>query len=463
MNLLRTLAGRREERADPLSMEQWMGMFGLGGPTPFLTQSSLGGKTEEIGADFTGMVRGAYKANGIVFACMVARMTLFAEARFQFQRLQSGRPGDLFGTRDLALLETPWPNGTTADLLSRMIQDADLSGSWYGARRPAMIQRLQPDWVTIIMGSRNPDPDAGMLDTEVLGYSYKPGGPMSNAKAIPLLSEEVAHFSPLPDPAAHYRGMSWLTPVIREVMGDQAATEHKLKFFEQGATPCLVVSLDAQIEREAFERWVEMFSAKTEGIENAYKNLYLGAGARAERVGADLKQVDFKVVQGAGETRIAAAAQVPPIIAGLSEGLAASTYSNFGSARRLFADRTLRPLWRQAAGALSSITAVPTDARLWYDDRDISFLQEDVRDDAGIQSLQSVSIRQLIDAGFEPDSVVAAINAGDLKRLRHTGLFSVQLQPPGTQLPASVRQSVIEGQESRSTLLAGLLGVRAGE
>jgi hypothetical protein len=63
-----------------------------------------------------------------------------------------------------------------------------------------------------------------------------------------------------------------------------------------------------------------------------------------------MKQIDFKVTQGHGETRIAAAAGVPPIIVGLSEGLEAATYSNYGQARRRFADVTMRPLWRERGG-----------------------------------------------------------------------------------------------------------------
>jgi hypothetical protein len=53
---------------------------------------------EKIEANFRGYVDGAYKANGIVFACIAARQLLFSEARFQFRRLRFGRPGDLFGT-----------------------------------------------------------------------------------------------------------------------------------------------------------------------------------------------------------------------------------------------------------------------------------------------------------------------------------------------------------------------------
>jgi phage portal protein BeeE len=229
--------------------------------------------------------------------------------------------------------------------------------------------------------------------------------------------------------------MSWLTPIVREIMGDQAATEHKLKFFDNGATVNLAVSLDGEMvgTPEKFEKWIEAFDKQLAGTANAYKTLYLAAGATATPIGADMKQIDFKEVIGKGETRIAAASGVPPVIVGLSEGLEASTYSNYAQARRAFADRTMRPLWRSAAAALATIIDVPSGAELWYDDRDIPFLQEDVKDEAEIQQVRANTIKQLVEAGYDPESVVDAIDAGDMTLLKHTGLYSVQLQKPGTQ------------------------------
>jgi hypothetical protein len=178
---------------------------------------------------------------------------------------------------------------------------------------------------------------------------------------VPLLREQVAHFAPIPDPSASYRGMSWLTPIVREIMADGAATTHKLKFFENGATPNLVVTLGdpSTSTRRRSRSWVDVFEGDHEGVLNAYKTLYLANGASAEVVGANLRQLDFKNTQGAGETRIAAAAGVPPVIVGLSEGLQAATYSNYGQARRRFADGTIRPLWRNFAGSLATIINVP--------------------------------------------------------------------------------------------------------
>jgi len=158
----------------------------------------------------------------------------------------------------------------------------------------------------------------------------------------------------------------------------------------------------------------------------------LGGGADVKVIGSNFDQLDLKSVQGAGETRIAAAAGVPASYLGISEGLAGSSLNagNYVAARRRFADGTIRPLWRAACGALETLLTVPDPTvRLWYDDRDVAFLQEDVLDSADIRSKDAQTMRQLVDGGFDPASVVDAVTTGDMSRLIHTGNVSVQLQP----------------------------------
>jgi hypothetical protein len=53
---------------------------------PYSGGGSLSGPTEDIPGNFEGHVSGAYKDNGVVFACLNARMRLFSEARFQSRR-----------------------------------------------------------------------------------------------------------------------------------------------------------------------------------------------------------------------------------------------------------------------------------------------------------------------------------------------------------------------------------------
>lgn len=402
---------------------------------PFLGTSSINSDRERIEHDFESYVQGVYKANGPIFALMLVRMSIFSEARFQFRRLANGRPGDLFGTPALRPLEKPWTGGTTGDLLARTIQDADLAGNNFTALVNDRVRRLRPDWVTIVSGSKSePQLYGNALDSEVIGYFYSPPG----AKEWFLLPNQVGHFAPIPDPASSWRGMSWLTPVLREISSDLAATQHKRNFFRNGATPQLVVSLDASVTPDMAKRFIALMNEKHQGVENAYKTLYLGGGADVTVAGRDLAQLDFKATQGAGESRLAAAAGVPAAIVGFSEGLAGSSLNagNYGQARRRLADGTMRPLWRNVSGSYASIIEVPENAELWYDDRDIAFLREDKKDSAEIQQVKAATIRQLVDAGYKPESVVAAVEAEDMTLLRHSGLYSVQLQRPLEDLPA---------------------------
>jgi hypothetical protein len=149
--------------------------------------------------------------------------------------------------------------------------------------------------------------------------------------------------------------------------------------------------------------------------------------------------MDFKQTIGVSETRIAACAGVPPVVVGLSEGLQGSSLNagNYSSARRRFADGTMRPLWRNVAGSLEQLIAVPGGAHLWYDDRDIKFLKEDEKDAASVQLTQGQTIKTLLDAGFTAETVIPAVLNNDFSQLKHSGLFSVQLQPPGTTLSAT--------------------------
>jgi phage portal protein BeeE len=459
-SLIRRLLSQTEARSTDLSISlgQWAEQMKYAGLNYGLGHQTLGSSTEDIAANFNSYVEGAYKANGIVFACCVARMLIFSEARFQYQRLRDGRPGDLFGTPELKILETPWANGTTGDLLSRAISDVDMAGNSYTARLDrSALTRMRPDWVTILLGSRTNRQgwEPGDLDTVCIGYLYHPGGRYSGRDPIPLLPEHVAHWAPIPDPTATYRGMSWVTPIVREIMGDKAAMEHKLQFFENGATVNLVVKVPEAVKDEAFKRWVAIFKEAHNNRDSAYDTVFMGGGGDIEAIGADMKQIDFKVTQGHGETRICAAARIPPIIVGLSEGLEAATYSNYGQARRAFADGTMRPLWRGFAGALASIVKAEPAARLWFDTRDISFLQEDEKDAADIQAVDAQSVRTLVDGGFQPETVVKAVMAKDFGLLKHSGYYSIQLQTLETMkadAEAKVDAPATDGQNGRRLL-----------
>ncbi|MBM3678494.1 MAG: phage portal protein [Actinobacteria bacterium] len=440
MSILRSLVARSSAMTptrNSIPWDSWLSFFTFDGhayPAGF-TQTWTEARQEIADGTFPSFA-GVYRSNGVIYACMLSRFALFSEARFQYQRFIDGRPGDMFGDATLRPLEAPWPGGTTGDLLARMLTDADLAGNAYVLREGSTLKRLRPDWVSILIGSPDEATDEGAWDPDatVLGYAYQVGGRNSHNVTRYYLPSEVAHYAPVPDPLSRFRGMSWLTPIIREIAADSAARDHKLRFFENGATPNMVVRLDkdskASASSQEFKDWVSKMREQEPRGRDFYRTMYLAGGADVTVVGADLRQLDFKITQGAGETRIAAAAGVPPVIVGLSEGLAAATYSNYGQARRRFADLTIRPLWRNAAGSLSVIVRPPAGVRLWYDDRDIPFLAEDRKDIAETAGREAQTISGLVVAGFTPDSVVSSVKANDWSLLQHSGLYSEQLQPP---------------------------------
>jgi hypothetical protein len=425
--------------------------YGYGG----IDQTLPGKPQEPIANNFVGYVQGAYKQNGIVFACILARMSLFSQGRFQFRRLRNGQALDLFGNKTLRKLEVPWPGAKTANLLARMEQDVSLAGNSFTLDRGrAGLRRLRPDWTNIALGNPDPDitPDAlpWHPDTEVVGYAYTPGGMYSGYEPIVYRPELVAHYAPIPDPEAAFRGISWVVSVVLDVLGDKAATEHKLSFLESGGTPNMTVEYDPQWvkDEEAFKAWREAIETQIAAFGPSNRRLHLGGGTKATVVGNNFAELELKATQGAGETRIAMAAGVPAVVLGSSEGLQGSSLNagNYQASMRRFSDMTIRWLWENAAGSLQKLIAVPTDAELWVDDRHVSALQADRTDAATIQQSRSVTITTYVREGFEPDSAVAAVVNDDETLLKHSGLPPVQVQAPpannGGGTPAENQQAV---------------------
>lgn len=425
---------------------------------PLLSSTPLVGDRETIQHNFEGYVQQAYKAGGPIFAVIRVRQMIFAEARFQWREFRNGRPGNLFGSPELGLLEKPWPGGTTGELLSRAVVTADLGGAFYAtvadddgrlgrsAQGPGRrIVHMRPDWVTIAKSSRSGDPRA--LDTRISSFIYQPpptGGGLRQPNPVLLLPDEVLYFSPQIDPLSQFSGMSWVTSIINEIRGDKAATAHKLKFFDNGATLGGGFTAPEDMPPEKFKAYVALYKEHHRGAEKAYETAFIGGGFSPFNTMADFKQLDFTNLQGRAETRIASAGGVHPTLVGFSEGLQGSSLNagNFQAAARVTGNITMRPLWRMFAASAQVIIDQPRfpdgtvndQANLWYDDRDIHFLHEDATDQAKIRELDSQSLRTLTDAGWNADAAVDYVKTNDLNSLlgKHDGLTSVQRREGST-------------------------------
>lgn len=451
----RELARRDESR---FAVDQWLSDYFL--PANQFTYNSnvyplginqtlVNERTREISSTLPGYLA-ALRTCPPAFAAQMVRALVLSQARFIFRNNRLSRtPGRLFGTSALSILERPWTNATTGELLARMEWHAGLAGNAYVTNRPTRVDGtttdrlrvLRPDWVVIVYGShQEPEDAAYALDGEVIGYGYCNGGiAQARNRITTLLPNEVAHWSPLPDPEHAGIGMSWVTPAIREIRGDIAATEHKLKYFQNGATPNMVVKGITAANPEQFEEIVDKLETRHAGVRNAYKTIYLTTGADVEVVGSNLRDIDLKGVNGSSETRISMLSRVHPTILGASEGLSGSSLNagNFSAARRMWADSWIYPTLQDLAAALAPLVNVPADAELWTTTDDMPILREDAKDAAEIESVKASTVVALINGGFTPQSAIDAVKAQDIALLKHTNLISVQLQPPGQPPPGS--------------------------
>ena len=432
----------------------WEGQYSGAYPVPSADQSGRG--KEGALAGVVRAARDAYAANGIVFACIAARMALFSEARFQWQ---SQIDRHLFGTTDLRLLEYPWPNATAGELLARMELGASTAGNSYIRRAEpadgtdALLVEMRPDCVTII--SEEAFDTKGRTFRRPVGYAedLKPLGGYDRSLQF-YSTAEVAHYSPAPDPAASFKGMSWLTPVLTELTADQAMTTYKTEHLRSGAQLGIVVKYSQKLQPATIDMLRERIQARYGGPQNAGKTLVLDQGGDAVVAGSTLQQLQFTAVQQATETRIAAASSVPVEIIGIEGPRSAS--GNYELAIRRFADLWARPHWRMATAVLQHLLTftnpltgetgpVAPPFRLWYDVSDIAALREGelARGQTTLVKMQAVAAA--VTAGYTRDSAVAAADSGDLRQLKADPAAAPPGAPTGVRAPQAGKPEDLPG------------------
>lgn len=358
-----------------------------------------------------------YLANSAVFGLMSTRTSFFSEAKFKWRRLADKR---IWGDTSLEVLELPWPNGSTSDLLMRMLQDADFAGTAYVRRTDdGFLERLRPDWVKVVSDY---DPFGRLI---VVGIMYQPGG---QGAYVEYDSEDVAIWAPNPDPSSHFRGVSWVAASLPEIRNDESMRQHILSFFRHAATPNMIYKYGKKLKPEDREELQNLLDARTSGSENAGRTMILEDGAEAQVVGASFEAMAFTDLSQDQRGRLAHAAGIPSVLAGLTQGR-----TNFGNdytpAVRFLADITMRPLWRSACSTLAQFVTVPAGSELWYDTTDVAALQSGEQEAAGVVQTQIAAVGSARQGGATYESAVLAVSANDITLLiPDPVMVSVQLQ-----------------------------------
>jgi phage portal protein BeeE len=337
-------------------------------------------------------------------------MMMLAEASFKFRNVKTKK---LYGNTDLEILEYPWPGATAGELWARMEQQASLYGNAFVAKvasdelliLPADEVVIVSEWVT----------EGGIRYKRPIGYDWDPNrkpGIDSKDSAQFFTIDEVAHWSPIPDPNAKWRGMSWMSPVLKDVTADTAMTAYKGMYMRHGS-PVTAVKYDRPLKPETVDYLIQRIKSKYGGVNNAWNPLVFDQGADPV-MSAGLDQLDFRNIQAGGELRICAAAGVSPILIGLTSAGSGESYQ---TAMRQFGDMHMRPLWRSACASLQKLVKVPQDSQLWYDTSDIAALQAAETEKAQVTQVSAAALLTFIQAGMTPESAILAVNSGDLSLL----------------------------------------------
>jgi hypothetical protein len=390
----------------------------------------------EADPTFLGYIGAIHRRNPVVSAAVMKRAQVLSQLRFRW-RPDVGGDHALFTTADLDAFNRPALMPRTQLLTLAEIHASYAGNAYFYRNSKGNIRILEPDWVTIAVGADGDFSESeAPLHREVLGYIYQYGGKSSTHDPVLLPADSVGHWAPEPDPICWWRGESWVTSVVREVATDDQATDHLAKFYENAATPQAVFSFDKDLTPAQIKEYAELIHEDTAGTANAWKSLVLGGGADVQVVGSQLAQLDYRVTQGGHESRIAMRSHVPAVILQAKEGMQGSALNagNYTATRRLWSDLWFSSASESLCASIERILPRPMGgaAELTFDPARVQFSQEDRADEAQIHQSQAAAINSLTDAGYDATSVVEAITSGDFSKLTHSGLFSVQLQPPGT-------------------------------
>ena len=399
---------------------------GMASGAAIFTSSYGSPDQEKILPALVGAAQQVYGANAVVFAAILTRLLLFAEAELQFKRMSDK---SLFGDPRLRVLEEPWPGGTTGELLVRMEQDVSLAGNAFIWNAGDQLVRWRPEWVTIIsevaQGPNGPY-------RRKTGFHYEPPAQQQPAYGEPqtVPVEELAHWAPVPDPCATFRGMSWLAAVLQDAQADTAMTGYKTRYLSHAATPNLMIKYAQKLQPGTVDSLTERLKARYGGVDNAFKTIVLDQGADLTVVGNNLQQMDFSNVQSAGSERILAAAGVPAVLVGLEPLRGAGR--GYQESLVKFANLWARPQWRSVCGALQKFTPgndVDQGAvKLWYDTSGIAALQDTETNQAQVALVRAQALLVLAQAGYTQESAVSMIQSGDVSQLQG-GAVPVSAQP----------------------------------
>lgn len=304
---------------------------------------------------------------------------------------------EVMGHNLTSLLERPNKHMFGEELEQYLMTASHIAGDAYWIKNRSSAGRVVELWPVLPsfmepLPTRNfsaevygqPDATIEVPDDPFIGvYRYTIDG-----VATHFLPSDIVHFRLLGlDDRNHRHGFSPVRHVLREIVGDEAASQFQTALLKNMGFPGLVFSPKVLPEGVEYPGKTEADNLKTEiakefGGHKRGSTMVMRGPMDVHLVGLSPSDLDLRTAHFFAEERIASAMNVPAVLAGFGAGIESSSgKSETVELIRDFTEGTLVPLWRRAGATITESLLIPDfegnrSRRFSYDTRTVKSLKE---------------------------------------------------------------------------------------
>lgn len=294
------------------------------------------------------IAREGAKLNAIVFACLTSYAFAFPEASLECRTDKDGREAPAHDSALQAILDNPNDDHSQSDLMRVSIWYAALGGRVYLYKLRSTDGRMvglfpySAAHIVTVPGQYS------TVDHYEYVKEFRPG-----AAQIPR--NDIIAFD---WPSVNTRNVWEPCPPLLAVVGE-IGTDNELRRYVN-----TVLANDAVVKGVITDKSGYTSASQAESLSAQWNQNHGGdqrggtavliGGLTYQRVALGLNELAFDALHGVSEDRIAAALNIPPVVAGLTSGDRNSTYNNVEQADERFTYRSLVPLWKQFADKIST-------------------------------------------------------------------------------------------------------------
>lgn len=210
-------------------------------------------------------------------------------------------------------------------------------------------------------------------------------------EAIPIATEDLVYFWSPSLNAEVAPGNGWVRTVLTEAGIVYHTDEFASAFFERGAIPALVLSVDGSPPRAELDRLESWWRRMLSGVKNAFETVAVAAVVKPQVIGYPTKDLAMPELAALVRQQICAAAGVPQTM--LED---AANYATAVEQHKTFYSETIIPEATMIMAALNEQVFRPQGLEVDLDWDSLDIFQED-------ESARAAALKQMTDAGIPLD------------------------------------------------------------